>query len=443
LLAHQIIRRGEVLIVFDPKYDKELRQTLIDSCRSAGRHEAFCEFHPAFPERSVRIDCTKNFSRATEIASRIADMLGGTVHDSFTAFGWRVLQAITHGLLYLGERPTLKKLREHMESGPEVLLERCLLRFFQRSDPAGWEDRVRRQEERNAAPGQPSRPKSASARQRALVQLYRQAEAAAQCVPELTELIALTEHPREHYHKMLAGVLPLLTQLTAASLGELLSPDHEADDEREILDMEKLIREQRVLYVATDSLVDGTVGSAIAAVLLGELRAVAGARYNHGTDAQTRVHILCDEACELVTPSLIALMSKGRGAGMICYLATQTFSDYVWKFGSEDAARMVLGNGNNRLCLRVVDSKTQAYMAEGFGETTVRRSASSVSVSGRAREPGAELHGLNRSQSETTAPLFPGHLLGQLPDLHYVAALSGAKVYKGRIPRIVRHAQTR
>lgn len=443
LLAYQIIKRGDVLVFFDPKFDKDLRQTLVGACDAAGRHDAFCEFLPAFPERSVRIDTTRNFSRSTEIASRIADILGATPNDSFMAFGWRVMQALTQGLLYVGERPSLKSLHRHLESGPEALMERCLRHFLDQWAPGSWEDRLRRHEERLAARTLQTRLKTGTAKQRALVQVYHDLVPAAARADAVSDLISVAEHPREHYFKMIAGLIPLLTQLTAAPLGELLSPDDDAaEDAREILDMEKVIRDRRVLYVATDSLVDGAVGSAIAAVLLAELRAVAGARYNAGVSDPTRIHIICDEACELVTPPLIALMSKGRGAGMICYLATQTFSDYIWRFGSEDAARMVLGNGNNRLCLRVVDSKTQRYMAESLGETMIQRSAASMSISGRTQEPGAEVHSLSQSVNEQPAALFPGYLLGQLPDLHYVAAISGGKVYKGRIPRMVQHAQS-
>ena len=360
LLAYQVIKKGDVLIVFDPKYDKDLRETLIKTCERAGRPEAFCEFHPAFPERSVRIDPTKNFSRATEIPSRVADILGGGPGDNFVAFCWRVMHAITTGLLYVDERPSLKKLRFYIESGPEPLVERCLQKFFRKWSPGGWEEQVKAFEDKIAGKKFQARMKTGTARQQAMVQVYHELVPNEAKTDDVNGIISVAEHARDHYGKMIAGMIPLLTQLTAAPLDQLLSPDYDDDeDKREIVDMEKIIRDKRVLYIATDSLADATVGSAIAAILLADLRAVAGARYNYGVPDDTKIHILADEACELVTPPLIAILNKGRGAGMISYLATQNFSDYIWKFDSEDAARMVIGNGNNRLCLRVVDTKTQ------------------------------------------------------------------------------------
>lgn len=445
LLAYQVIRKGDVLIVFDPKYDKDLRQTLIKTCKKAGRDKAFCEFHPAFPERSVRIDPVKNFSRETEIPSRIADILGGEggAGDNFVSFAWRAMHAITIALLYVEERPSLKKIRFYIESGPEPLLEKCLKKFLGQWSPGAWEDHVTAWEQKIAGAkggkGVNVRLKTGTQRQQAMVQVYHEAVPTEAKIDDVNGIVNVSEHAREHYGKMIGVLIPLLTQLTAAPLDDLLSPDYDDfDDKREIVDMEKIIRDKRVLYIATDSLADATVGSAIAAILLSDLRAVAGARYNYGTPDDVRIHILCDEACELVTPPLIAILNKGRGAGMISYLATQNFSDYIWKFGSEDAARMVIGNGNNRLALRVVDTKTQEYMAENFGETTIIRTAASNSSTTRTEEPGMEYGGsVSNSVSEQAAALFPGYLLGKLPDLQYVAAISGGKIFKGRLPLLV------
>lgn len=438
LLAYQVVKRGDVLIVFDPKYDKDLRDTLVRTCKKAGRPKSFCEFHPAFPERSVRIDPIKNFSRATEIPSRIADILGGDPNDSFTSFCWRLMNAITLGLLYVDERPSLKKLRFYAETGPEPLVERVLKKFFMQWSPGTWEDQVRSFEERIANKKGNARLKTGTPRQQAMVEVYHTQVEDKDKVEDINGLMSVAEHAREHLGKMIAVLIPLLTKLTSAPLDELLSPDYDNDDDqREIIDMEKAIRDKRVLYIATDSLADATVGSAIAAILLSDLRAVAGHRYNYAMEDATRIHILVDEACEVVTPPLIAIMNKGRGAGMITYLATQNFSDYIWKFGNEDAARMVIGNGNNRLSLRVVDTKTQDYMSENFGETTIYRTGASIGSTTRTEEPGLEFGGsAGASVSEQAAQLFPGYLLGKLPDLHYVAAISGGKIYKGRLPKI-------
>lgn len=439
VLGSQIVRVGDTLIVLDPKGDKELKRLLKQLCARAGRPEAFAHFHPAFPSTSVRLDPLANFTRATEIAGRIASIVGGDQNDSFGAFIWRTVNSIVGGMLYVGERPNLKKLRYYAEAGPEPLVEVCLAKFLQAWMPNAWEDHVNVLAATISNKKFQPRLKTGTARQQAMVQVYHDQVPAGQKLEDLNAIISVAEHSREHYSKMIAGLLPVLTQLTSGSLGELLSPNYEdITDRREILDMRKVAAGKRVLLLQTDSLSDSTVGAAIAAVLMADLRADAGARYNYEDDAgKDAIHLLIDEAAEVVNRPLVAVLNKGRGAGLKTYLATQTFSDYITVFGSEDAARQVLGNTNNKLCLRVVDSKTQNYMVETFGEVNVRQASASTNVGTRAESIGLDYTGgMSTSVSERAADLFPSYLLGRLPDFHFVASVSGGKVFKGRIPKL-------
>lgn len=447
VLTYQMVRRGDTVIVFDPKYDNDLRLTLKRVCETAGRPEAFAEFHPAFPERSCRLDPLANFAAFTEIAGRIVDPLSnGAQQDSFTGTIWRVINAITEAMLYVAKKPSLKSLRFYTEAGPELLLEKALEKFLKAWSPGSWEDHVGAVEAMLSAPGNKkvrTALSTGSTRQQALVQVYTTMVPQEQRISAVDGIVSVAIHEREHLAKMIAQLLPLLTQLTSGSLDELLSPDYEdLSDKREILDMQKVIRGKRVLYIATNSLADATVGSAIASILLADLRAEAGARYNTlggdlGSD-KSRIHIICDEAAELVTAPLIGIMNKGRGAGMITYLATQNFSDYIAKFGDEHKARMVVGNANNRLTLRVVDIFTQKYVTEQFGEIGIDQVSRGVTSGTESEAQGLEFRGgSSTSISRQLVEKFPSHLLGSLQDLHFVAAVSGGRMFKGRLPKII------
>jgi conjugal transfer pilus assembly protein TraD len=439
VLCSQIVPVGDTLIVVDPKGDKELKRLLRRLCELAGRPEAFAHFHPAFPSSSVRLDPLANFTRSTEIASRIVDVVGGDASDSFGAFIWRTINSITDGMLYVSERPSLKSLRYYAENGPEPLVEKALQKFLQGWRPNGWEDHVNVMAAMITNKKLQPRLKTGTPRQQAMVQFYHDEVPQADKLDELNGMVSLAEHSREHYGKMIAGLLPTLTQLTSGSLGELLSPNYEdITDKREILDMRKVSAGKRVLLLQTDSLSDSTVGAAIAAITMADLRADAGARYNFDEKAaKDAIHLLIDEAGEVVNRPLIAILNKGRGAGLKSYLATQNFSDYIAKFGSEEIARQVLGNTNNRLCLRVVDTKTQKYMVESFGEVNVKTASASTNVGTRAESIGLDYTGgMSTSVSERAAELFPSYLLGKLPDFHFVASVSGGKVFKGRIPKL-------
>ena len=59
-VVSQAIERKEVLVMLDPKGDKELRDIAQRACKACGRPDAFVQFHPAFPKQSVRLDPLKN-----------------------------------------------------------------------------------------------------------------------------------------------------------------------------------------------------------------------------------------------------------------------------------------------------------------------------------------------------------------------------------------------
>ncbi|MBF4296283.1 conjugal transfer protein, partial [Vibrio anguillarum] len=152
-------------------------------------------------------------------------------------------------------------------------------------------------------------------------------------------------------------------------LGPLLSPiANDVDDSRLITDSGRIINNAQVAYIGLDSLTDAMVGSAIGSLLLSDLTAVAGDRYNYGVENRP-VNIFIDEAAEVVNDPFIQLLNKGRGAKMRCVIATQTFADFAARTGSEAKARQVLGNINNLIALRVMDAETQQYITDNLPKT--------------------------------------------------------------------------
>jgi len=441
VLLYQMVARNDVVIIIDPKFDKDLLATARAACAAAGRPDALAFFHPAMPTESVRLDLMANYTRETELATRMADIVGGE-DDNFKAFVWNTVHSVNMGLIYCGERPSFRKVRFYVEQGPEELLERVLTKFFRAWRPGGWEDLVAGKEQLFAAARkQQPKLKTGSPRLQAMAQVYTDDVPTADKADDVTALLSVTEHSREHLGKMIAGFKPQVTKLTAGSLGPLLSPDYDdPNDEREILDTDKLIRGKRVLYFCTDSLPDAAVGSTLAGILVSDVKAAIGARYNTGAREvgdSFYIHVLGDEASEWVNDSAIALANKGRGAGVITWFAAQNFSDYVVKLGSEERARMLLGNCNNTICLRVTDTLTQDYIVSSIGDVATR----SVDVSKNASvesETGGMEFGTSRGVriTQTDRDLFPGFLLGRLGDLGYVSITSGGLIRKGRLGKL-------
>lgn len=426
LLIAQAIFRGETVIIIDPKGDHGLARNARVACDAIGEGDRFVYFHPAHPDRSACIDPLRNWNRKTELASRIAALIPSeTGADPFTAFGWKVLNDITNGLIATGRRPNLVQLRSYVEGGPEELLQNALKVHFTANVP-DWESRVssyvRRYKDRLL---------------NAYLAFYREVAIHEAQSVDLDGLISTYEHNRDHFQKMVASLIPILSMLTSDPLHDLLSPDFEPGHERIVTDMSRIIRGNQVAYIGLDSLADSTVGSAIGSIMLADLAAVAGDRYNYGIDSLAPVNLFIDEAAEVLNQPAIQLMNKGGGADFRVTIATQTFADFASRLGDENKARQVLANTNNKIALRVLDSETQKYIAEGMPQTKVRSMALRYGHNVDTRIHDEYSASYQEQILEEEADLFPAAMLGELPPLHFIARLSGGRTLKGRIPILV------
>jgi conjugal transfer pilus assembly protein TraD len=426
LLIAQAIFRGETVIIIDPKGDHALARNARAACEASGAGERFVYFHPAHPDRSACIDPLRNWNRKTELASRVAALIPSeTGADPFTAFGWKVLNDITNGMIAIGHRPNLVQLRRYVEGGPDGLLQRALKAHFTRH-VKDWESRAA-----------PSLKRHRDRVLEAYLGFYREIAVHEARSVELDGLISTYEHNREHFQKMVASLIPILSMLTSEPLQELLSPDFEPGHERLVTDMSKIIRGRKVVYIGLDSLADATVGSAIGSILLADLAAVAGDRYNYGIDSLAPVNLFIDEAAEVLNQPAIQLMNKGGGADFRVTIATQTFADFASRLGDENKARQVLANTNHKIALRVLDAETQKYLADGMPQIKVRSMALRYGHQVDPRVQAEYTASYQEQIQEDEAELFPAAMLGELPPLHFLARLSGGRTLKGRIPILV------
>lgn len=421
----QAILRGEPVIIIDPKGDRDLKENAQRACEFLGQPERFVYFHPAFPEESVRLDPLHNFNRSTELATRIAAITPSeSGNDPFKAFGQMALNNIVQGLLLTNRRPNLMLLRRYLEGGPEKLVVQAITAYCDEHMPDWMQD------------ARPLLAKASTMEKRAaaMVKFYRD-NVQEQCPsPDLEGLLSMWEHDRTHFGKMVATLLPVLNMLTSGTLGPLLSPDpSDADDERPITDMARVINNGQVLYIGLDSLSDNMVGSAIGSILLADLTAVAGDRYNYGVN-NVPVNVFVDEAAEVINDPCIAMMNKGGGASFRMAVATQTFSDFEARTGSKAKALQVLGNLNNLLVLRVIDGDTQKYITDNLPPTRYRYVMRTHGTSASADNPLEHSGNQGERLMEEEADTFPAQLLGMIPDLQYIAKVSGGRIIKGRLP---------
>lgn len=434
LLVTQAVFRGETVVIIDPKGDQELRDNARRACEAMGEPERFIMMHPSFPEESVRIDPLYNFNRPSEIASRIASIVAvdGGFSDPFVAFGWQSLNNLVNLILLADGRPTLFGLKRLLKIGFESLLQLAIRKHAERCNTPDWESRYKNYMDR-------AKPTKRSLTSHA-VQFY-QHELSTDFPSEAIEsTIAMYEHDETHFGKMIASLLPIMDMMTAAPYDKLLSPDADesnADQRHDIYSFQSIIKQKKVLYVGADSMVDPILASAVSSILVADMTSVAGDIYNFAGDDKNVVNLFVDEAEAVVNDPLISLLNKGRGAKFRLVVATQTLSDFVVRLGSKDKAMQVLGNMNNIISLRIVDNETQQYMIENLPKTRIKYVMRTQGQNTDGDNP--IMHGGNQGERlmEEEVDLFPGPLMGMMPNLEYLAKISGGYVMKGRLPILV------
>jgi conjugal transfer pilus assembly protein TraD len=438
-LAHlitQAVRRGDVVIVIDPKNSHRLRDVTRRACADWREPSAFLEFHPAFPDAGVRLDFTFNWQKPTEIASRIQSIMPPDTAGAFSAFGWDAVNVVVQGLVELEERPNLVKLTKYIEGGIEPVLEACLRRFYQRTLGTAWRERPEmRKLLQEAHRGHLRRPsEAASPDLLGLVAYYEQQLPQAQRHKVIDAQVRTFRHNREHYQKITANLLPVLSMLTSGDLGRSLSPDpFDIADARPIMNFEKIERAGHVLYMCLDALPDPSVATAIGALALADLAARAGMRYNLG--GYRRIALFVDEVSNVINQPLIEILNKGAEGGIYTTCAMQTLADLARRLGSEQAARMALGNLNNLIALRSKDRPTQDFIVETFGRTAIHTLRIGINT-GSDAHLGDFSAGHSSQLAESMEERVPADMLGKLPNLQYFASVSGGRLLKGRFPII-------
>ncbi|WP_229410277.1 conjugative transfer system coupling protein TraD [Massilia sp. YMA4] len=432
-LIAQAIRRGDIVIILDPKNSKRLKRIVEHACRVYRGPDTFLWFHPAFPETGIRIDFTFNWQKPTEIASRIQAILPPDTAGAFSAFGWDAINVVVQGLVDLEERPNLVKLTRYIEGGIEPVLEETLRRLMLQLHGTQWRQvsEVARHLERGHKGQIKSTSPVATAELLGLVEYYERYVPIGQREKVIDSQLRVFRHNREHYQKITANLLPILSMLTSGDLGRTLSPDPlDRDDERPIMNFEKIERAGHVLYMCLDSLPDSSVASAIGALALADFAARAGMLYNLGQ--YRRVALFVDEVSNVINTPLIEILNKGAEGGVYTTVALQTLADLAQRLGSENAARMALGNLNNIFAFRTKDRLTQDYIVETFGKTGIhslrvaQTMASDTHVGDFTATTSTQL-------SEALEETVPADILGKLPNIQYFASVSGGRLMKGRL----------
>ena len=439
LSVAQDIRRGETVVVFDPKGDADLLRAVREACRAGGREADFVLFHLGYPEVSSRYNGVGQFHRVTEVATRISGQVSGEGQSAvFREFVWRFANIVARAVVALGQRPDYRTILRHVTNIDGLCLSYAESYFAGRPDVLARVDAIERAREEP--------PRHMAGRPARLVAFERAMLDGGLGDEVLDGLRSAMRYEKSYFDKLVASLLPLLEKLTTGKAAGLLSPDYrDVDDPRPVWDWRRVVNQRLVVYVGLDALSDAPVAAAVGNSMFADLVSYAGERYKHGDTHGFRagveaprhpVVVHMDEFNELMGDEFIPLLNKGGAAGLQVTAYTQTFSDIQARTRDVAKARQVSGNFNSLVMFRVKDIDTAALLTDQLPTVNVVE-LTQIAGYTDSSDPDTDVDFSSRHEDRITgsqATMLEPHDVTRLPKGEAFALLEGGALWKVRLP---------
>lgn len=382
-ISQDLARGDGACGVFDPKTDGELLGIMWSEVKRLGKEEDFYVFLLGDPEISSRYNAIASFSRLTAIAGRIANqMSGGGDGQVFRDFAFNFMTYISAALLDMGEMPTFKNMKLNIED-LEGLFNRYGRFLMKRDNPSYLEElkelekpKFKENAKGDLVPDKLTKGPFAGRDMKTVI-TDKLTTAFYERNPKLINMYfeglrTTMKSDDKHTGKLTASLIPLLSKLTSGQLAEVISPDFsDLKDTRPTFEWDRIIRRKACFYVGLSAMQDEVVAGAVGNSFFADLVAKAGdinlTGVNNGIPGGTSKDIIpiwlhCDEVQSLMDSTFIPLLNRSGSAGVRLQGYTQVLSDIEAKLGDAAQARVVLGNFNTCIMLRVADKETAEYL---------------------------------------------------------------------------------
>ncbi len=425
LLIEQAVRRGDAVVVIDPKGDEGLLDRTYDSAVRHGREAQFQVLALPYPYKSARYNPLQCFVSPSDVADRICSIMprrGDS--EAFRNFAWQFVSIVATAIHRIGERVSLAKLENYCFHNAWLLVRRLI-------------DKL--------CPGLPQSPDLTI-----LLNSYR-----AYCVREkksfieIDQVIAMASIDEEYFGKIAGSLKTVLAKLTSQSVGYILCPEdvplpealRGAEDKPSILSWQSIDQGRLVVYFFLGSLIGPDSASATARMCLADLMSYVGRKYafdDASGFSKRRLTVIVDEVADALAPESVNLLNKARGAGLSIVMAGQSLADLEVALGSAADARRALANVGSFLTLRAANPDDARFFAEKVGKRPLP-----VVTRGENYEPALFASGRSnisdfayRSSTSTSMKsdyLLPTSALDRLARFHFFG-LWGGELRKGMLP---------
>jgi conjugative coupling factor TraD (TOL family) len=442
LLVTQDIRRGDVVIVFDPKGDAQLLRRMYAEAVRSGREKEFYFFHLGYPRISARYNPIGDFERITEVATRIANQMPSEGQSSaFKQFVWRFVNTIVRADVAVGNRPSYARLYRFAENIEPLVYAYVEHWLDSSAESKGWRAEIQKPE---FEVDEKKIDRALKSRSVDLVQLIEFVRKKEYYDPVASSLMGVVQYEGSYFQKLVASLYPFLEKVTTGEVAELFSPEYvEAGDPRPTFTWESVIESGGIVYCGFAALIDTAVATAVANSMLSDLTSRAGKIYNTGfghghakAGIKRSVQIHGDELAELIGDDFIPLINKGGGAGYNVTGYTQARADAVVRFNNLHKAMQAEGNFNTRIFLRVLGQESAELLTKSLPEVEIPMLVPASGVND-ANDPTDFAEFSSRTEDkivrEKGPMLSPADLIS-LPKGQAFVHMNGGRLYKVRLP---------
>lgn len=461
----QDIKRGDCTIVIDPKSDSGILDVIYEACAISGRLGDLYILSLANSDLSDSYNPISRFERITEVANRLTNNLN---NSDFKEFSWSYINTVVCAIVDIGEDPEYDKILSysrnfekmaidhlswHLKNEYKIQLEnnyQCKLDEAELNDDA---DEIIKPSEyehidkfnsayklmlnnEDLKSGISKNLKTQSDEIIALVQLYKKLNS---IHSNIESTVRLLDTGKEHLTKLIQNIFPILERVCTGNIKNILT-NYSVNGR--VFDLETVIKEKKIVYVALDALVDPEVSKLISSSLLADLTTLAGKIYNDGLIdpkiVKNIVRIYGDELRDITGNELKQLLNKCRGANYFFNGFMQSKSDIEDALGDKTGADVILENFNNTYMYRVKNEDTADYLTGTLEEVTIYQQTLITGANDNS-DPDSSVDFTSTSEIRSVpknVPLISNADVMKLPRGHCFGSIAGGKIMKLKFPLI-------
>lgn len=369
-MIEQDIRKGNSVVVIDPKGDLELFSKIVQVALEEKRHEELILITPIFPQFSAVLDPLAYYYMPEELVGHIVSGVDVGKEKFFYNVAYEISLIIVQALLMISQTIGVQP-------------------NFNLNDV---KNRISREE---------------------LEKLKTEIDSidtpeARQLSQDMAKILA---SPADYYGKVSSSLRVALMELSSGNIGKIIG---KADENRFI---NRLENGQRVIMtVHLGSLITRKAAFTLGKVVISMIQSFVGRVFSSGRKVTPPLCVYVDEAQNVLYHGIDDLFAKAGGANVWVHGFSQSVNQLYAAIG-EDYGNSILDNTNTKLFMRVPDADTAEYVVKHFGQHKVLSPIINLSGGMTAREIEEDI-------------LKSSDLLNLPERVFYLLTYSG--MYKGR-----------